>query len=147
MTTHTVAQTGALAARVLAALDASRRVPYRRVAVSADDGRVVLTGCVTTGGQRRTALRIAERTEGVTAVVDEIALDPGPSAETARACIREALAGRAGGSDCAVSATAHAGAIVLTGHVPSQELRRRVLLAAWSTPHVREVKDRLRVEP
>lgn len=50
---------------------------YRRVDMTVREGRVLLTGAVADPADRVTAVRLAWQADGVTAVINEIELDPG----------------------------------------------------------------------
>ncbi|WP_169580604.1 MULTISPECIES: BON domain-containing protein [Microbacterium] len=135
-----------IAGEVERALKAAVNVPDT-VKAEIQDHTVVLTGEAEWDYQRRAAKRAVRELRGVYAVSDMIALAPRPTAPDTVDRIRSALARNAlvdaGRIDVSVAGTS----VVLSGSVTSWAERREAERAAWGSPHVTHVDNRVTVDP
>ena len=135
-----------IASDVRAALDADASVPSDTIDVQVRDRIVTLTGSAHWHFQRLAALRDAERVASVQFVLDRMELTPRPSALDTAERIRQAFV-RHAELDADRIDVAVAGTIVtLTGHARTWAERRQAEVAAWRSPHVTEVDDRIVVD-
>ncbi|MEY9951581.1 BON domain-containing protein [Leifsonia sp. EB34] len=137
-----------LAAAVDGILAWTAGVPRTGIHADVQGHRVVLTGEVEWDSERVAAKRAVERLHGVHAVESGIELTRRPQADDVAEEIRNALVRNAildAGRIAAV--TVDGDEITLTGAVGSWTEHQQALRTAWSSPHVRQVHDRLRVEP
>jgi osmotically-inducible protein OsmY len=143
---HPVLDDAALLDNVAYALRHAAGVPAD-VRAAVRDGVVVLAGSTTWHAERETARRVVERLAGVRGVRDEIVLTSRPAAADAERRIRDALQRSAALDAAAVAVRVDGTAAIVTGSVRSDAERQQVLQAAWSSPHVTEVDDRLVLAP
>ncbi|WP_158867391.1 BON domain-containing protein [Leifsonia sp. AG29] len=136
-----------LAAAVDAILAWTSGVPHEGIHAEVHGHDVVLTGTVEWDHERVAAKKAVERVLGVHSVESRIELSRRPDAadvgeEIRRAIIRNAIvdAGR-----IQVLVSDHE--VTLAGTVRSWAERQQAVRTAWSSPHVREVHDRLEVVP
>jgi osmotically-inducible protein OsmY len=119
------------------------------VKVTVDDGRVTLTGTVPWNYQRAAATRSVSRIRGVTGVYNRLTLTPTLpfAAGQARRRVTEALV-RDAQTDATEIAIAVGGTeLTLSGIVRSMGERAAAERAAWSTPGVTQVHNRLQIAP
>jgi osmotically-inducible protein OsmY len=109
------------------------------------DHVVTLTGDVEWEYQRAAARRAIERTRGVRLVRDEMTMSDRPSAENASELIRQAIIRNATVDARAVHVEMRGTVAVLTGTVRSSAEWSQAGKAAWSSPHVTHVDNRLAV--
>lgn len=109
------------------------------------DGVVTLHGEVDWDHQRAAARRIAEHVAGVRQVRNRITLSLRASADETASSIRRALRRNAllGDSDIHVAVTGTR--VDLSGAVRTEIARRQAVRAAWASPNVTAVEDRLTV--
>jgi osmotically-inducible protein OsmY len=109
------------------------------------DGVVTLRGEVDWDHQRAAARRIAEHVGGVREISNRITLSLRASAEETASSIRRALRRNAllVGTDIRVAVTGTR--VALTGAVRTELARRQAISAAWGSPNVTAVEDRLTV--
>ncbi len=133
----------ALAMAANNALDTNLTVPDT-VAASAHDGIILLTGLVSYGYERAAAEASVAMLTGVRHVKDdiEISWDSGPvDVITAVQDALDRLAIIPDNSDVVVDTTGNA--VTLSGHVRTWAEHDALLNAAWMTPAVYDVHDRL----
>jgi osmotically-inducible protein OsmY len=125
------------------ALEWDSYVPAERLDVTVANGWVMLRGEVEFGFQRRTAEREVRRLRGVRGVTNLIELRPAspPSAEQNRRDLQRVLFRRTGTERIDVQVSGDT--VVLGGSVRSWWQRAEAERAAWGTPGVREVHDRI----
>lgn len=122
-------------------------VPQGVVKVAVHDGRVTLTGALAWNYQREAAVRAVRRTNGVKFVQDDIAIKPTLpfAARQARSQIRDALVRSAQLDADRIQVDVRGTTIELTGTVNTWHELRQAEHAAWATPGVTQVLDRLKV--
>ena len=125
------------------ALEWDSFVPAERLDVTVADGWIMLRGELEYGFQRRTAERELRRLRGVRGVTNLIEVrSPAPStAEQTRRDLQRVLLRRTGTERIQVGVTGDT--VVLDGVVRSWWQREEAERAAWATPGIREVHDRL----
>jgi osmotically-inducible protein OsmY len=129
--------------------------PWNIDVTTSSDGVVTLRGTVDDAQAKSEAVRIAQATEGVTRVDDELVVQQGDTSERAKAAaepvtdawvtikvqskfyVDDDVRGRN------IDVTTVDGVVTLTGTVLNAEERRRALTLARTTDGVREVKDQL----
>ncbi|MEU2610351.1 BON domain-containing protein [Micromonospora sp. NPDC007271] len=125
------------------ALEWDSFVPAERLDVTVADGWIMLRGEVEYGFQRRTAERELRRLRGVRGVTNLVEVhSPTPSSdEQTRRDLQRVLLRRTGTERIRVGVAGNA--VVLDGVVRSWWQREEAERAAWATPGVREVDDRI----
>ncbi|MEU3454466.1 BON domain-containing protein [Micromonospora sp. NPDC006766] len=120
-------------------------VPAERLDVTVADGWIMLRGEVEYGFQRRTAERELRRLRGVRGVTNLVEVrPPAPStAEQTRRDLQRVLLRRTGTDRIRVGVSGDA--VLLDGVVRSWWQREEAERAAWATPGIREVHDRIMV--
>lgn len=126
------------------ALRTASNVP-ETVKAEVDGHNVTLTGEVSWDFQRHAAQRAVQYLRGVYTVSNLIALRSRPSAPDTEQRIREAIARNAQLDAQTIHVTVTGTAVLLTGSVRSWAERRQAANAAWASPHVTEVDNRIRV--
>jgi osmotically-inducible protein OsmY len=144
--------------------------PWRIDVTTMSDGLVVLNGEVDDEASRQEAVRIAQNTDGVTRVEDNLRIRPASTeAADASGVQRGASADRdydVPGGDAWVTAKIQSkyflddevkghdinvdtrdGVVTLRGHVATEAQHRQAVALARSTDGVRDVRDELRVQP
>ena len=133
-----------LAREVDHALYATANVPITVKAVI-DDGEVTLMGEVEWDHQRRSAKRSVQHLRGVRNVNSLITLSARPSAADAEERIRGAILRNAAVDANAVSVKIEGTMAILTGTVRSWPEKSQAADAAWASPHVTSVDNRIEV--
>ncbi|MDR6141518.1 osmotically-inducible protein OsmY [Microbacterium foliorum] len=133
-----------LAREVDHALHATANVPITVKAVI-DDGEVTLMGEVEWDHQRRSAKRSVQHLRGVRNVNSLITLSARPSASDAEERIRGAILRNAAVDANAVSVKIEGTRAILTGTVRSWPEKSQAADAAWASPHVTSVDNRIEV--
>ncbi|WP_262284802.1 BON domain-containing protein [Micromonospora sp. MA102] len=125
------------------ALEWDSFVPAERLDLTVADGWVMLRGQVEYGFQRRTAERELRRLRGVRGVTNLVEVRPPtpPSDEQNRRDLQRLLFRRTGTERIEVRVSGDT--VVLDGVVRRWWQREEAERAAWATPGVREVHDRL----
>jgi osmotically-inducible protein OsmY len=124
-------------------------VPDKDIRSTVARGIVTLEGMVAVWSQRMDAERAIERISGVKTVVNRIEIRPSPAANPAeiRSAIQTALERHADHEAARIDVRVSDSAVDLTGIVQSWSEREAVLAAARGTRGVRNVVDRLTVQP
>lgn len=135
-----------IAGEVERALKAAVNVPDT-IKAEIQDHTVVLTGEAEWDYQRRAAKRAVRELRGVYAVSDMIALAPRPTAPDTVDRIRSALARNALVDAGRIDVSVAGNSVVLSGSVTSWAERREAERAAWGSPHVTHVDNRVTVDP
>lgn len=126
------------------ALRAAADVPNTVKAV-VDDARVTLLGEVDWDHQRRSAKRAVQHLRGVKDVSSLITLSARPSVDDAEERIRGAILRHAAVDARAISVTIDGTRAILTGTVRSWPEKSQAADAAWASPHVTDVDNRIEV--
>lgn len=114
-----------------------------KAAVTGHD--VLLTGEVDWQFQREASLRAVQYLRGVGSVTNDITLSARPAADEAAARIKAAFVRSARLDADAIHVTANGTTVTLTGEVPSWAARVEASKAAWASPHVAKVENRLMI--
>lgn len=124
-------------------------VPDTRIQSTVSTGWVTLTGTVDTVGEREDAERAVRNLVGVRGVVNQITVSqPRVAPEGIRTAIEEALERRAEREARRIDVTVSPdGEVTLTGRVRSWAEREAVVASARYLRGVRDVRDRLRIDP
>lgn len=111
------------------------------------EGRnVTLTGAVKWDFQRRAAQRVVQHLKGVNYVDNRITLTPRVSAPDTEQRIRAAITRSAQLDAKTITVTVFANEVTLGGTVRSWAEKREAERAAWASPHVSDVHDRISVK-
>lgn len=108
---------------------------------------VTLVGLATWEYQRHAAQRAVQYLRGVRTVSNMVALTPRASAPDAEARITRALMRNAQLDAARIHVAVTGNAVTLTGTVRSWTERAQAENAAWSSPHVTEVRNHIVVHP
>lgn len=137
-----------LRAGVLEALMLNRAVP-ESVDVKVEDGFVTLTGTAKWQYQREAAEVVAGSIVGARGVVNEIELvqPTSPDVSEVKERIARALGGKGAAASDQLRISASAGKVTITGSVRSWSQHDDAIAAAWATPGVSELEDRIAVAP
>lgn len=108
-----------------------------------DGHDVTLTGQVRWDFQRQAATRAVQYLRGVYSVDNRIALTERPSAADAEERIKNALIRNAQLDANSITVTVSGNKVTLTGHVRSWAEKKQAGLAAWGSPHVTEIDNRI----
>ncbi|MEN2740323.1 BON domain-containing protein [Microbacterium sp. X-17] len=134
-----------IAKEVEHALEMAANVPDT-VKATIDGHHITLTGHVAWDFQRHAAMRAVQYLRGVSSVTDLTTLTARASAADAETRIRDALTRNAQLDASTIDATVSGNKVVLTGQVRSWAEKRQAGEAAWASPHVTEVDNRIVVQ-
>ncbi len=109
------------------------------------DCKVTLTGQVNWDFQRQSAKRAVQYLRGVNSVNNLITLNARPSGKDAEQRIKNALIRNAQLDANAIGAAVSGNKVILTGTVRSWAEKRQAGFAAWASPHVTDVDNRILV--
>ncbi len=127
------------------ALDRAVDVPLNTVKASVHNHVITLTGSTPWQFQRAAAGRSVRYLKGVTAVSNNISIQPMVSASSIKSAIAGALLRDAQLAGRGISVSAESSDVTLDGHVHSWAERRLADTAAWSAPGVTGVTNNLRI--
>jgi osmotically-inducible protein OsmY len=130
---------------VLQALMLDSLVP-KTVDAKVDDGVVTLTGSVDWQYERDEAEFVSGNVYGVFAVIDEIGLNPSPSAADVKQSIKQAFKRSAKLDADELTVTTSNGTATIAGVVNSWAEHDDAVAAAWYSPGVTTVDDRIIVD-
>ena len=107
---------------------------------------ITLTGQVVWDFQRRAAQRAVQHLNGVNYVNNLVTLPPRVSAPDTERRIRDAITRNAQLDADSITGAVSGREVTLTGTVRSWAEKRAAERAAWASPHVSEVQDRIAVQ-
>ncbi len=136
-----------IARHINAVLSWTTTLPHGAVTATVHDGTVVLTGTVDWQYQRDAARKAVQGVQFVRLVDNRIELARRISAHDAGVRIRNALRRDALVDADSITVSVSDTTVRLTGRVRSSEERREAERAAWNSPHVADVDNRIVVEP
>lgn len=125
----------------------SASVPKDKVKAEVRDQVVWLTGTVDWDFQRQATLRAVESVAGVRRVENGLTLTRRASASDTQKLIKKALVRNALVDADAITVTTQGAEVTLTGKVCSWAEKTQAGHAAWSSPHVEKVINRIEVHP
>ncbi|WP_022887439.1 BON domain-containing protein [Glaciibacter superstes] len=131
-----------IAKEVERALKGASNVPDT-VKAEITDHAVVLTGQVNWDFQRRAAKRAVQYLRGVYSVESRITLTARPSSTDAEDRIKNALIRNAQLDAKTIDVSVSGNAVTLTGTVKSWAEKQQAGHAAWASPHVTDVENRI----
>ena len=134
-----------VAKRVLDTLKWSTMVPDGKVQVKVQDGWVTLTGKLEWNYQRAGAADAIRDLQGVTGITNRIELSPRPSSIDVKKRIEDALRRSAEVEGKRIQVDVAGNKVILRGNVRALSERSVVEQAAWATPGVHMVDDRLTI--
>lgn len=134
-----------IAASIENMLEWTATLPAGSVQVMVEAGWVTLSGLVDRQHQRRAVTDSVRSMMGVTGVSDQIGLRPAVSASAVKSDIEAALLRTARADAKEIRVDVHGGDITLSGAVVTWAEREAAMHAAWGSPGVRHVVDRMSV--
>ena len=134
-----------IARSVETGLEWSTAVPVGAIKVMVEAGWVTLTGNVDWQFQKNAATDAVRYLLGVTGVSDQIAIKPKVSMSAVKGDIEAALKRSASADAREITVEIRGAEVTLTGRVHSWAERETALTAAWGTPGVLSVLDRMNV--
>jgi len=136
-----------LAKAVLSALKWNTTIPAGQLDVTVSQGWVTLKGEVEYGFQKREAERAVQRLAGVKGVTNHIVVRPRVWPSDLKQQIEKELVRNAETDARNITVEAEGSKVILRGTVRSYAEERAAEEAAWSTPGVSEVDNRIVVSP
>lgn len=135
-----------IARRALNVLAWNVVVPTDAVHVKVQNGWVTLSGQVDWNYQREAAMADVRKLTGVAGVINDITLKPSVQVGDVKQRITDALKRHAEVEASQIQISVRDGGTVeIEGGVDNWDERQAVMRAAWSTPGVRAVSERLRI--
>ena len=131
------------AARNILALNVT--VPKESVKIEVRDGVVTLSGVVDWDDQRRAAKCAIENMRDVEGVFNQINLKPRASASETESMVKRALLRNASLDARSISVNVIGNKVVLHGTVSSYAEKKQAEIAAWSSPHVTDVENKVTI--
>ena len=118
-------------------------VPKGSVKLEVRDRAAYLSGVVDWDYQRRAARRAVENLAGIEGVFDRMTLNARTSASETGSMVKGAILRNAVVDARSVTVDVEGTKVILHGQVSSNAERKQAELAAWSSPHVTEVENRI----
>jgi osmotically-inducible protein OsmY len=134
-----------IAKRAVQALQSDASLPTDRVELKVEDGWVTMIGEVDWNYQRAAAERHVQRVAGVNGVTNRISIKSHVTVPAVREKISSALARTAAFDAQRIRIEVDGGKVTLRGEVETPDDRRTVEYAAWGTPGVTQVDNRIDV--
>jgi len=135
-----------VARRVVNTLKWNTLVPEDKVQVSVHNGWVTLTGKLEWNYQKSGAAEAIRNVEGVAGIVNSIELTPRPTTVDVKRHIESALKRYAEVESTNIDVGVTGSKVTLQGEVHTLAERAAVKDAAWATPGVHVVEDRLTIK-
>ncbi len=132
-----------LAKAALNALEWEAAIPADKLDVTVSKGWVTLKGEVEYGFQKRLAERVVERLSGVKGVTNLITVKPRLSPEDLKQNIEKALVRNAETDAQRITVEVEGSKVILRGTVRSYAEKKAAEDAAWASPGVSEVENRI----
>lgn len=123
----------------------SALVPKDAVKIEVRDGVVTLSGVVDWDYQRQAAKRAVEEMTDVEGVFSTINLKPRASATETQAMVKRAILRNASLDAKTISVTVVGNKAILHGNVSSYAEKKQAEHAAWSSPHVTAVENKITI--
>jgi osmotically-inducible protein OsmY len=136
-----------IAARAIDILKWQVGFPAERIKITVEKGYVTLTGDVEWQFQKTEAGEAVHKLTGVVGVVNQIRVASPVQALTVRETIQKALHRNTDIEAARITVETDGGRVILGGKVRAWYERDIAERAAWSTPGVVEVQDRITIEP
>lgn len=129
------------------AIESSISIPSWQIKIEVRDRVVILTGEVRWHYQREAARKAVTSLAGIRGLDERISLAPRPGADATatETAIRRAIARQAALDASHVHVRIDGETVELTGTVSSWAEKRQAERAAWSSPHVGQVHNRIEV--
>lgn len=134
-----------IAAAIRHTLEWSTGIPYAEIEVDVRDQVVVLTGTVDWNYQRVATENLVRTIHGVVRVDNDIHLSPRVSAAGTSQLIKDALVRHALLDANAISVTTVGSEVTLGGHVSTWVEKHAAAHAAWSSPHITAVHNKITI--
>ncbi len=135
-----------IAERAVRMLQWDDLVPSSDIHVKVERGWVTLTGKVTYRYQQEAAVRDVRRLSGVVGVTNLVTVTPAPvNSASVRGLIESALKRQAELEARSLMVNVDGSRVTITGNIESLHERNIAVQAAWSTPGVTAVNDRMTV--
>jgi osmotically-inducible protein OsmY len=134
-----------IAAAAATAVEWDSAVPADAVKVTVRNGWITLTGSVGWHYQKTAAERAVQRLTGVKGVANSIVVKPSADTADVKAEIERTLTRGAQIDAGHITVDTHGGTVILTGRVRSLHEKDEAERAAWATPGVTRVDDRLEI--
>jgi osmotically-inducible protein OsmY len=132
-----------VAANVVSTLRWNTVIPDEQIKIKVTDGRVYLSGEVDWNFQREAVLNAIRGLKGVQAVSNEITIKPHVQSTDIKENIRKALERKADLEADNIRVETIGDRVVLKGSARSWNERKVIAHAAWSTPGVALVEDKI----
>ncbi|MGY3332495.1 osmotically-inducible protein OsmY [Mesorhizobium sp. USDA 4775] len=134
-----------IARRAVDAVTWNVSIPRDKVQVKVQDGWITLTGKVEWQYQKNAAAEAVRGLAGVVGVANQIEITPRASVPDVKKRIEDALKRDAEVEAQAIRVNVRDGRVTLEGKVKAWSERQAAERAAWSTPGVRMVEDRIAI--
>lgn len=134
-----------IARRALNSISWNASLPKDAIQVKVDRGLVTLSGSVNWHYQKELAADSIRGLTGITCVINRIDVVPTVSPSNVKRLIEEAFKRDAALDARAIRVNVHDGKVMLEGKVKAWSEREAAERAAWMSPGVREVDDRISV--
>jgi len=120
-------------------------IPKDSIKLEVQDAIVTLSGVVDWDYQRRAAKRAIEGMPSVEGVFNQITLKPRASATETESMVKGAILRNASVDARSISVDVIGNKVILHGNVASYAEKKQAGLAAWSSPHVTEVDNKITI--
>jgi osmotically-inducible protein OsmY len=122
-------------------------IPKDSLKIEVRDGVVTLDGVVSWDYQRRSAKRAVEDMPNVVGVFSRISLKPRASAANTESMVKRAILRNASLDANTITVSVVGNKVILHGEVGSYAEKKQAGIAAWSSPHVTDVDNKITIRP